>query len=145
MPPKPARNTETTVLPPAELGHNSQVSDEALIAENFALEDQVKAGLAKFNAWAAPHKARIAEIESEIRRRLLERKADSTKTDAGTAYFSDIMNTKIEDLEALFDYVADNWGTVDAKVNIPVAAVREHMQTNDGRPPPGISFFASNL
>src|ERR1700678_3209977 len=74
------------------IGHNSDVSDDALIAENFTLEDQIKAAQAKFDEWAKPRKERISQIEGEISRRLLERKADSTKTDSGTAYFSDIMN-----------------------------------------------------
>lgn len=117
-------------------------TDDALIAENFRLEDEIAAGTAKLNEWAKPKKERIAAIEGEISRRLLERKADSTKTDSGTAYFSDIMNTKVEKQEVLFDFVADNWETVgaDAKINLPIAIVRAHMDENKGQPPPGISI-----
>ena len=128
-------------LPPTD--HN--VSDDALIAENFKLEDQIKAAQAKFDAWAKPRKERISQIEGEISRRLLERKADSTKTDSGTAYFSDIMNTKIENLPALFDYVADHWDELgaDVKLNLPIGTVRQHMDNNNGALPPGMtnSFF----
>ena len=127
------------------MGHNSDVTDDALIAENFKLEDLIKAAQAKFNEWAEPHKKRLAEIEVEISRRLLERNAKNTKTDSGTAYFSDIMNAKVESVETLFDYVADHWETVggEVKINVPVDVVRTYMEANDGKPPPGmsISFF----
>jgi hypothetical protein len=120
-------------------------SDDALIAENFTLEDQIKAAQAKFDEWAKPRKERIAQIEGEISRRLLERKADSTKTDSGTAYFSDIMNTKIESVEKLFDFIADRWDEfgADVKLNLPIGKVREHMDSNEGKLPPGMthSFF----
>lgn len=141
MPPR--RKPAETPVP--AVGHNSQVTDDALIAENFQLEDQLKAGMVKYNEWAAPLKARIEAIENDIRARLLERGADSTKTDSGTAYFSDIMNTKVESMETLFDFVADNWEEIkgDAKINIPVGVVRAHMEKHEGHPPPGlsISFF----
>lgn len=134
-----------TVQPPTPSGHNSEINDDALIAENFKIEDLIKAAQAKFNEWAAPHKTRIAEIEIELSKRLLDRKANNTKTDSGTAYFSDILNAKVEKTEALFDYVADNWGTVggEVKIAVPVDVVRTYMEANDGKPPPGmsISFF----
>jgi hypothetical protein len=131
--------------PTPAMGHNSELSDDALIAENFQLEDQIKAAQAKFDEWAKPRKERISQIEGEISRRLLERKADSTKTDSGTAYFSDIMNTKIESVEQLFDFIADRWDEfgADVKLNLPIGKVREHMDSNEGRLPPGMtnSFY----
>jgi hypothetical protein len=134
-----------TEQPPAAIGHNSELSDDALIAENFVLEDEIKAMQARFDEWAKPRKARIAQIEGEISKRLLERKADSTKTDAGTAYFSDIMNTKIEDVPRLFDFIAEHWDDLgaDVKLNLPIAVVRSHMEQNNGALPPGMthSFF----
>lgn len=134
---------QVNALPP--INTSVQFSDDALIAENFTLEDSIKAAQAKFDEWAKPRKTRIAEIESEISRRLLLRKADSTKTDHGTAYFSDIMNTKIESVEALFDYIADHWDAfgADVKLNLPVGLVRQYMEANEGKLPPGMSnsFF----
>ena len=145
MPPRKKPVEPAAVLPgqmPLPLDHNSNVTDNDLIAENHKLEDLIKAAQAKFDEWAKPHKARIAEIESALRARLLERGADSTKTDAGTAYFSNIMNTKVENIPLLFDFVADNWEEVgaDVKISVPVGKVREHMDEHDGRPPPGISI-----
>lgn len=139
MPPR----RKSVEQPSPAIGHNSQETDDALIAENHKLEDEIKAGLAKYNEWAKPRKDRIEAIETEIRKRLLERGADSTRTDSGTAYFSNIMNTKIEDREALFDFIADNWDTYGndmLKLGAAVDAVRRYMEGNEGNPPPGLSI-----
>lgn len=126
----------------ATSGHNNPPpSDNDLIAENFQLEDLIKQAQAKFDEWAKPKKARIGEIENEIQRRLQERGADSTKTDAGTAYLSHLMNATVEDQGSLLDFVADNWDEVgaDAKVNLKLDIVKDHMEKNEGKPPPGMS------
>ncbi len=130
--------------PPSPIGSGAAgppVSDNDLIAENFKLEDEVKAGTAKLNEWAKPKKERIAEIENEIQRRLIERGADSTRTDAGTAYISHLLNAKVEDNGSLFDWAADHWGEIgaDVKLNIALAIVKNYMEQNAGNPPPGMS------
>ena len=137
----PPRKKPTEPTPPPASGHNSDLSDDALIAENFQIEDQIKAAQAKFNDWAAPHKARLKEIEDTLFARLAERKADSTKTDSGTAYISNIMNAKVESVETLFDWAAEHWAEVgaDVKINVPIAVVREHMDNNNGMVVPGMS------
>lgn len=145
MPPRKKPQEPAAVLPgqmPLPLDHNSAVTDNDLIAENHKIEDLIKAAQAKFDAWAKPHKARIAEIEGALRQRLTERGADKTSTDAGTAYFSSIMNTKIENVPLLFDFVADNWDDLgaDVKISLPVGKVREHMDAHEAQPPPGMSI-----
>lgn len=142
MTPRTRRPAVLPETPPSVVGHNYDITDDALIAENFKLEDLIKAAQTKFNEWAEPHKKRLAEIEAEISRRLLERNAKNTKTDSGTAYFSDILNAKVEKTESLFDYVADHWETIggEVKINLPVDAVRTYMESNEGKPPPGMSI-----
>src|SRR3984893_13159220 len=90
---------QSNSLPPAIIGHNAEVSDDALIADNSKLEDLLKQAQAKLDEWDKPHKAPAAEPEAEISRRLLSLESNMTKTDRGTAYFSDIMSTKIESVE----------------------------------------------
>ncbi len=145
MPPRKKPQEPAAVLPgqmPLPLaGHNSDISDDALIAENFKLEDLINAASAKFAEWAEPHKARLKEIEDTLFARLAERKADSTKTDSGTAYISNIMNAKVDSVPTLFDFVAEHWADVgdEVKINIPISVVREHMENNNGMVPPGMS------
>ena len=145
MPPRTRRpiTVEPTSAPLPAAGHNSLVTDDDLVAENFKLEDQLKAGMAKYNEWSKPIQERVKEIETEISRRLLERKADSTKTEHGTAYFSVIMNTKIEDRELIIDFLMDNWevwGNDMMQVNVTKDAVKRYMEEHAGQLPPGISI-----
>ena len=136
------KRTEPPAESPPAVGHNSLVTDNDLIAENHKLEDQIKAGMAKFNEWAAPLKARIKEIEDDIFARLVTRGADSTKTDAGTAYISRLATVKIESSEKLFDFAADHWDAYgdEVKVVISKAGVDKYMEDNNGELPPGVSL-----
>jgi hypothetical protein len=125
---------------PLPLGNN--VTDDALIAENHKLEDEIKAGLAKFTEWAKPRKDRLKAIEDDLFKRLVERGADSTKTDSGTAYISNIASVKVDNSEQLFDFAADNWEAYgdEVKVVISKAGVDKFMEDNNGQLPPGISL-----
>lgn len=129
-------------LQPAGIGHNSELSDDALIAENFQIEDLIKAASAKFDEWAKPHKERIKQIEDDLFARLSSRGADSTKTNSGTAYISNIASVKIESAEQLFDFAAENWAACgdEIKLSMGIKAVRAWMDEHDGQLPPGISL-----
>jgi hypothetical protein len=137
--------------PPAA-GHNNPPrdrpteSDEQLIAENFKIEDNLKAATAKLAEWSAPHKARIKVIEDELFRRLAERQANSTPTDAGTAYISNIANFPITDRMAVLDFMLDNWDQPDwgggamMTFNVTKDAVKQYMDAHNGQLPPGLSI-----
>jgi acyl-CoA reductase-like NAD-dependent aldehyde dehydrogenase len=134
--------------PTPAIGHNSELSDDALIAENHKIDELIKAAQEKFNEWAKPHVTRRDEIENILLARLQERKANNTKTDSGTAYISHPMTVKVEDQGALFDWVAENWESVsaDTKLNIKVDAIRAFMENNEGKAPPGLKIgYATNL
>lgn len=124
------------------MGHNSELSDDALIAENFKLEDMIKQAQARFDELAKPHKERIKEIEDALFARLSQRGADSTKTESGTAYISNLASVKIESSESLFDFAAENWESMgpEIKLSIGIKAVREWMDNHEGQLPPGISL-----
>jgi len=141
----PPRRTAIAQEPVPAAGHNSGLlswTDDQLIAKNHELEDSLKAAQNKLDEWAKPHKEQLAEIKAMLFARLNERGADSTRTDSGTAYISTIMNTKIEDREKLFDFLADNWDEFggDASLNLKVEAVKTFMETNNGQVPPGMSI-----
>lgn len=146
MPPRTKRQSEPPVRPNIDgtpgIGNNSAVTDNDLIAENHKITDLIKAAQAKFEEWAVPHKTRLKEIEDDLFKRLAERGSDSTKTDAGTAYISNLASVKIEDSAKLFDFAADNWETYgdEIKLSIGIKAVRAWMDENNGELPPGISL-----
>jgi acyl-CoA reductase-like NAD-dependent aldehyde dehydrogenase len=144
----PRKKQAEAEQPPAQISHNSELSDDALIAENHKIDELIKAAQEKFNEWAKPHVTRRDEIENILLARLQERKANNTKTDSGTAYISHPMTVKIEDQAALFDWIADNWDEVsaDTKLSLKVDAIRTYMEKNEGKAPPGLKIgYATNL
>lgn len=128
--------------PPPPIGDNSNVTDNDLIAESHKIDDQIKAGTAKLNEWKAPLAARVKEIENDLFARLAQRGADSTKTESGTAYISNLADVKIENKEALLDFINDNWPVIgdEVKLSIGIKAVRAWMDEHDGQLPPGVSL-----
>jgi len=139
----PRKKVDSEVQPIVAIGHNSGINDADLIAENFKLEDLIKAAQIKFEDWAKPHKTRLKEIEDTLFARLAERKSDSTKTDYGTAYISTLMSTKIEAREPLIDFMMDQWeawGSDMMQVGVTKDAVKRYMEDNNGQLPPGISI-----
>ncbi len=140
MPPRTKR--QTVEVPAPAVGHNSDVTDNDLIAENHKITDLIKAAQVKFDEWSKPHKERLKAIEDDLFARLAERGADSTKTDAGTAYISNLASVKIEDGEKLFDFAADHWEAYgdEIKLSIGIKAVRAYMDEHDGQLPPGVSL-----
>lgn len=152
MPPRKKTVTEAT---PA-IGHNNPPperpagSDEELIAENFSVEDLIKAATAKLAEWAKPHKERLNGLEDELFRRLAERQADSTRTDAGTAYISHLTDFPITDRMALLDFMLDCWdqpewgGNEMMTFGIKKEPVKAYMDAHNGQLPPGLSISHFN-
>jgi len=138
----PRTKRQPVETPAPAVGHNSDVTDNDLIAENHKITDLIKAAQAKFDEWSKPHKERLKAIEDGLFARLVERGADSTKTDAGTAYISNLASVKIEDGEKLFDFAADHWEVYgdEIKLSIGIKAVRAYMDEHDGQLPPGVSL-----
>lgn len=79
-------------------------------------------------------------IKAELMKRLIERKAQNTKTDSGTAYLSDHLNIKVTNRDALLKYAEDHWengGGALVVIKPPTEAVRDHMAMH-GSLPPGV-------
>ena len=133
---------QSALEPTPKIGDNSTITDNDLIAESHKIDDQIKAGMAKLNEWKAPLAARVKAIEDDLFARLAQRGADSTKTESGTAYISNLADVKIENKEALFDFIADNWAVIgdEVKLSIGIKAVRAWMDDHNGELPPGISL-----
>ena len=140
MPPRTKRQTVETPSP--TVGHNSDVTDNDLIAENHKIADLIKAAQGKFNEWSKPHNERLKAIEDDLFARLVERDSEKTTTDAGTAYISNLTSVKVEDQGSLFDFAAEFWDSYgdEIKLSIGIKAVRAYMDEHDGQLPPGVSL-----
>ena len=140
MPPRIKR--QIVEVPAPAVGHNSDVTDNDLIAENHKINDLIKAAQVKFDEWSKPHKERLQAIEDDLFARLVERDSEKTTTDAGTAYISNLASVKIEDGAKLFDFAAEYWDVYsdEIKLSIGIKAVRAYMDEHDGQLPPGVSL-----
>jgi len=113
-----------------------------LIVEHFKLDDWLEAEKTRFKAHIAPITLRLEEIKQALLAMSIEQKVDSFKTEAGTAYKSEVMTPSIESRETYLDFVIDNWeacGNEMLQLRAPaVEALRNYMQDHDGQLPPGV-------
>ncbi len=155
--PAAERSTAPTMLEWAQL--QTGKSDEELTRNYFLLDDWLEAESKRFAEHVKPTKLMLEAIKDEFLRRLNERKADSTKTDVGTAYKSQILNVAISPegtpyhipnstevkigRDALLDFALDNWEEIGNELLIISAqkdAVRRWMDEHNGQPPPGLKL-----
>ena len=89
-----------------------------------------------------PYKAGMETIETALMARLIQRGADNTKTEAGTAYKVEHMNIKVVDREKFLDYALN--GGEDMLLASPQKdAVRQYLDEHKANPPGvEVSFFA---
>ncbi len=131
---------------------------EQLIAERFALDDKIKAATKILTAHVAPLKSRMEEIDVELMGLLNQMGDDkaSISTDVGTAYKSHLLNVSIDPegapyvnaageeqvgRMALLDWALENWDEGGADLLLVQAqkdAVKNYMESHEGKPPPGL-------
>jgi hypothetical protein len=116
---------------------------DSLVAEHVRLDDWVKAETKRFSEYLEPHRARLREIEDRLQAFMLQHKVESVRADSGTAYISNIMNTKVENRDLLVDAALDNWdqwGNEMLLINVVKDSVKNYMQDHAGAPPPGVTI-----
>lgn len=133
-----------------------EATDDAIIAAYIARRERVAAIGEKYKEMLAketePLAADMKVLQAEMHRRLLERKAKHSTTDAGVAYFSETTSVKVNDPDAWFGFVADNWDTWGrkcltkhvAKDNLQLYIDSTKTDENpNGTPPPGLTLQPS--
>ncbi len=121
-----------------------------LIKEHNTLDDYCTAESKRFTEHLKPAVERKKQIEALLQEQLLALnggdptgKKGSISTEHGTAYLSTIMTPKITDKEKYLDFVLENWDARGAMLQIGAPqkdAVREYMDSNDGREPPFVKI-----
>lgn len=115
----------------------NQFTDEQLIAKHFELEAVLKAREEQREKEDKAYKDSITAIKATLQQRLIERGANHTATDAGTAYLSDILNVKVTDRAAFLKYTF-NGGEDMLLASAQKDAVKTYMQMHAGENPPGV-------
>lgn len=112
-----------------------------LIAEHIKIDDFLKSETKRFEEHLRPAKERLKAIEQQLHEYLLQQKGQSIKGDHGTAYLSRILTVKVENREALLDFINDNWDEIGNElllINAQKDAVKRWMEEHD-QPPPGVT------
>jgi predicted transcriptional regulator len=121
-------------------------TDNDLVAAFVKHRDHLEAAEKQFKQQIQPYKDAMGTIANELLRRLIERGAQNTKTDAGTAYIAEHMTTKIVNRQEFLQFVRDTWDEggddlLQAQVN--KTALRALLENAPSSPPPGVdvSFY----
>ena len=121
------------------------ITDKDLIEKYVSMRDFIAVKKKAFEEITKPYKAGMDTIETALLARLVERGADNTKTDAGTAYKVAHVNVKVVDREKFVEFIMQEWETIGNEMLLAAPqkdAVRQYVDSN-GRSPPGIevSYF----
>ena len=114
----------------------TEYDDNTLIAAYIRNRDVVLKDIqTRAEALIKPVLAEQDMIEEEVARRLLQRKAQNTKTEAGTAFFQQWTSIKTEDKSSWVRWVigGENWDYADIR---PLKSKIEE----DNVVPPGLKF-----
>ena len=116
------------------------ITDAQLVEKYLEFKSLVASRTETFEAEIKPFKDGMVTIENEFLRRLDERGSENTKTDAGTAYTSTLLNVKVIDRDAFMKFCMTYWDTVGADM-LNGSAVKDPVRTymnGHNMPPPGI-------
>lgn len=123
-------------------------SDEALIAAFRNFRDvQLEQIKKEYDAATKPITSKMQAITTEMQRRLLERKANHSTTDAGTAYLSTTLSATCKDRDAFLQYCVENfdgWGKGLLTANVGKETLEQFLDASktaahpNGQSPPGI-------
>lgn len=112
----------------------NEFTDELLISRYFELEAVLKIREENRALEDKPFKDGLTVIKNVLQQRLIERGANHTATDSGTAYLSDILNVKVTDRQQFLAYVlaeGDDMLLASAQKD----AVKTYLQLHGAHPP----------
>ena len=109
-------------------------TDLQLIEHYVKLRDIVTTKTKDLTEALKPYKAGMETIETALMARLIERGADNTKTEAGTAYKVEHLTVKVVDSDKFLEYVLN--GGEDMLLASPQKdAVRQYLDEHKANPP----------
>lgn len=119
----------------------NQFSDAQLIEQYLKIR-QLKAEMAeRHKAELAPLDGAMDTIEGVMSARLIERGANNSKTDAGTAYRSRVVKYKVVDQNAFREYLLATGNWDQANLSTLKEGMDTYVETN-GTLPPGTDATA---
>ena len=114
------------------------ITDAQLVEKYLEFKSLVASRTETFEAEIKPFKDGMVTIENEFLRRLDERGSENTKTDAGTAYKSTLLNVKVIDQAAFLKFCTEQGGSAEM---MDIKALKDPVKDwieETGNPPPGV-------
>ena len=119
----------------------TDLTDDKIVRTYIKIRGARTALSKEYDAKDKALKEQLAMVAGELLRRLNERGATQTKTDAGTAFIGEDMSITIADSDMFKGFVEAqhdlNWYVQRVKVE----RLREYMKANGGNLPPGLNVF----
>jgi hypothetical protein len=116
------------------------MTDAQLIEQYQKLRAHLASAKESFAKACEPYETSVTTIETELARRLIERGAQNTKTEFGTAYFATGIRPKVVDRDAFLQFCVQNWAKGGAEM-LDVRALRDPIKdfmSSSKDPPPGV-------
>jgi hypothetical protein len=89
-------------------------------------------------------KTDLRTVENELLRRAQEQGVKQFKTDDGTAYIGEEQHVSMADAEVFRSFVQEQGDLLFYEQRVSLGHVKEYMDANDGKLPPGVNFFREN-
>ena len=118
-------------------------TDAELIARYHELKAALDAICAEQELVTKPYNDALNAIKGAMLARLQEQGHQNVKTDEGTAYQQTTMSVKVDNRDALMEFVRQNNRTDMLDIGVLKDPVKDWLDTHDGVAPPGVavSFF----
>jgi hypothetical protein len=117
------------------------MTDAQLIEHYQKLRAKLAVLKEEFTKTCEPYETSVNTLETELARRLIERGAQNTKTEFGTAYFAHGIRAKVVDRDVFLKFCVTNWDKGGAEM-IDVRALRDpvkdFMSSSGQNAPPGV-------
>jgi hypothetical protein len=117
------------------------MTDAQLVKKHQEIVARLATLKEEYSNTTEPFTKGLATIETELARRLIERGAQNTKTEFGTAYFAKGIRAKVVDRDVFLKFCVTNWDKGGAEM-IDVRALRDpvkdFMSSSGQSAPPGV-------
>lgn len=119
----------------------NNVGDDAIVRVYIKIRDTITALNDEYKQRLDHLKGQLGIAEAELLKRLHDRGATQTKTNAGTAFVAETMTVTIADDAAYGAFVLEEQDPTYYQKRAKVERVKEYMGEHNGLLPPGLSVF----
>jgi hypothetical protein len=122
----------------------STPTTEALVRTFVKIRDARSNMKSEFETADGRLKESLRTVENELLRRAQDQGVKQFKTDDGTAYIGEEQHVSMSDAEVFRGFVEKSGDLLFYEQRVSLGHVKEYMDANEGKLPPGVNFFREN-